>query len=209
MIIAGAGGHAIEILDDYLLNKDSTERLVFFDDINGKKVLFDKYGVLGELRELLDYFDKDKRFVLGVGSPKGRREFAKKLKSHGGQLTSFISIQSTIGLNNVKLEIGVNIMAGARISSNVVIGEGTLVNRNASIHHDCTIGDYCEISPNCTILGGVRLGNNCFVGSGAVILPNVQIGDNVIIGAGAVVTKDYHGNQTLIGVPAKPKISTQ
>lgn len=50
-----------------------------------------------------------------------------------------------------------------------------------------------------------RLGDNIFIGSGAKIIGGIKIGNNVKIGANAVVVDDVEDNQTVVGVPARPR----
>ena len=54
------------------------------------------------------------------------------------------------------------------------------------------------------------MGKRVYVGTGAVIINGswknpVIIEDDVTIGAGACVTKSLTGNQTYVGIPAKPQ----
>ncbi|AGB40118.1 UDP-N-acetylglucosamine diphosphorylase/glucosamine-1-phosphate N-acetyltransferase [Halobacteroides halobius DSM 5150] len=49
------------------------------------------------------------------------------------------------------------------------------------------------------------IGDNTFIGSDTTLVAPIRVGDNAATGAGAVVTKDVETDQTVIGVPAKPK----
>lgn len=203
MIIAGAGGHAKEILDIVLQRKD-IRNLVFFDNVN-KHEPYELLGykIISSSKDALRYLSTDRRFALGSGGAKARHQLQQLFLQLGGELTSIISETSIISKHNVVLGAGLNVMHFALISADVFIGEGTLINARASIHHDVKIGDYCEIGPASVLLGNVTLGSFTTIGSGAVILPGITIGDNVVIGAGAVVTKNVGSNTVLAGVPAK------
>ena len=207
MVVIGAGGHAKEIYDLLVKNKD-LNGLYFFDSLSKDlpDLLFDKHPLIRSFEELEKQFKIDSRFVLGMGNPAVRKKLTDKCVSIGGELTSIISNTATIGTYKVTLHKGLNIMHGVVITNEVIIGEGTLINANATIHHDCIIGQYCEISPSASITGNVKIGDFCSIGTGAVILPKVKIGNHVTVGAGAVVTKDIGENQTYIGVPAKKAI---
>jgi sugar O-acyltransferase (sialic acid O-acetyltransferase NeuD family) len=204
VVIAGAGGHAVELLEVFLrIYKD--ESAFFYDDItqNIPQFLYDKYPVLRTPEQAKLALVADSRFAIGVGNPQNRYKLGEKLSSFGGELISVISPDAFVGGININLGIGINVMPGAVITANVQIGRGSLVHVLASVHHDATIGDFCEILPGARILGNVKIGSFTSVGSGAVILPRIKIGNNVVIGAGAVVTKDVADNMKVMGVPAK------
>lgn len=208
MIIAGAGGHAKEILGIFA-EQNLTENIFLFDDFGSKssKKIFNKFTVLRSVDEVQKVFMTDPFYVLGVGSPSARKKIAEKLNALGGKAESIISPFAKIGTYHVQLGKGLNIMTGAVITQDVRVGDYTLIHVNATVHHDCTIGEFCEISPGSHILGKVLIGNNVSIGAGAVILPGLVIGDDAVIGAGAVVTKNILSGSKVIGIPAKSKIS--
>ena len=205
MLIAGAGGHALEILDLFFQKKEDRD-LCFFD--NKKKetpgLIFDKFPVLRSAEEVRGLFRRDSRFVLGVGDPAARFILSEKLRSYGGKLESAVASSSRIGGYGVVLEDGLNIMNSVIVTNDVFVGEGVLLNAQSTIHHGVRVGKYSEISPGVHILGHARIGDFCRIGAGAVILPHVTIGNKAVVGAGAVVTKNVDANTKVAGVPAKP-----
>ena len=201
-IIAGAGGHASEILS--LLNrqgKDKDRRLIFFDDINNADY-FMGYDVIKSLETLKKITSGEFEFTLGVGYPYSRRILYEKLSSIGGILIGIIS-NSIIASTVCSIDKGVDILDFSYIGTNCIICKGSLVNIGAQIHHNCYIGTFCEISPSTILLGNASIGNNCSIGANATILPNIKLCDDVVIGAGAVVTKSINEPGTYTGVPAK------
>ena len=203
MVIAGAGGHAVEVLHIFdQLN--ALANLHFFDNTNSEeKLLFDRFRIIFAEHELEKTFKNDNRFVLGIGTPHEREKLALLLQEWGGALTSAISPTSNIGRFDVSLEAGLNIMSNVVISNRVKVGEGTLLNTACSIHHDVTVGKYCEVCPGARLLGHCKLGDFSFIGSGAIVLPGISIGNNCVVGAGAVVTKSVPDRRKVCGVPAR------
>jgi len=204
MIIAGAGGHARELLG-ILSEMGQVEDVFFFDDVaaNPKAPLWNRFPVLRNTTDASRVFQKDPRFIIGVGNPASRKAIYTKLVSCGGSPFSVISPHASIGEFNVRLGEGLNILTQAIITQDVSIDTGTLVHMQATVHHDCVIGKFCELSPGCHILGRASLGDLVSIGAGAVVLPGIHIGEGAVIGAGAVVTKNVEAGSRMKGVPAR------
>ena len=202
MIILGAGGHARELYNEFIWSGIQPPNYFYDDSGNAPATLLDQ-KVLDSLDAARNLNSAIQQFVVGVGNPLIRKKLYDLFSNAGFEPFSLISVHARVGINN-ELGRGLNVMTGAVITTNVCIGDGTLVHINSSIHHDCKIGSFCEISPGSRILGKVTLGNLVSIGSGAIILPGIRIGDNVKVGAGAVVTRDLENNEVVVGVPAKP-----
>lgn len=203
MIIVGAKGHALEVLQ--CLTVAEREQVVFFDDatLHQSSQVLGTYQILHTYAEVKAHLSKhDPRFLLGLGEISARRYLALRFQEWGGVLTSVIASSAIVG-PFASIGEGVNLMQHTLIAPMVTVGEGVLLNAGASVHHDCVIGDYCQISPGARILGRCRLGGSCQVGAMAVVLPDITIGDNAVIGAGAVVTQAVPAGATFVGVPAR------
>ncbi|MFN3998501.1 acetyltransferase [Algoriphagus sp.] len=200
MIIAGAGGHGLEVYSVLLSLGLDSDKLFFFDDDASKRENF-TFGkkVLTEDQELRDSFITNPNFCLGVGNPVFRKSLKVKLTNSGG---IHLGILAKTAINQSGSNTRSDLMEFAFCGPEVKLGEGVLINTRAHVHHECEIGDFAEIGPGAIVLGGAKVGAMCRIGAGAVILPGVILGENVIVGAGAVVTKNTAENQTIIGVPA-------
>jgi sugar O-acyltransferase (sialic acid O-acetyltransferase NeuD family) len=205
MLIVGAKGFAIEILEILYLNKYN-KSIAFYDDINsdinGK--LFGKYQILKNEEDVKVFFQKNgPLYTIGIGLPGLRLKIYKKFQNLGGKFTSTISKNSEIGHHDTKIDIGCNILSGVKISNSVSIGKGCLIYYNSIITHNCEIGNFIDISPSVNLLGRVQISDYAHIGSNVTILPDIKIGKNSIIGAGAVVTKDVPDNVMVAGIPSK------
>ena len=198
MVVVGAGGHALEILD-ILIAQNKTDNLVFYDEI-GSELLFEgQFSILKSEEDIRIHFSKDPRFILGVGNSSIRELFYHRFTNLGGKHLPIQGLGNCLSTKSTCSQA--DIMSLCFIGPSTVIGLGTLINTAAKVHHEVTIGHFCEIAPGAILLGKVSIGNNVLIGANATILPKVKIGNNVTVGAGSVITKDVPDDVTIVGVP--------
>ena len=147
-------------------------------------------------------------FVVAMGGARGkdRLRTADYLTLFGLQPVSFIHPWTSV-CSNVIIGDGVQIMAGACISTRVHIGDQTIVNHMANVDHECILGRGVHIAPGATLAGCVTVKDRVMVGAGATILPNLTIEEDAIFGACAVVTKDVDAGSVVIGATAQKYFS--
>ena len=205
MVIVGAGGLAIEILE-ILKETNQGNEIFFFDNINklNSKLIYNQFKVLTTEKEVQEVFKKyGKSYCIGVGGIQNKLKLINLFDNYGGELNSVISSKSFIGSHNVNIGKGSIVFPGVKISNSVSLGKACLVYYNSVITHDCVIGDFSEISPSVNVLGKARIGNKVWLGSNSTVMPKIKIGNNVTVGAMALVTKDVKDNITIVGIPAK------
>ncbi len=207
MIIAGAKGHAKEVIQvlEAVLTADALAGVHLFDDTSADvpAVFLGKYPVITSLQKLEAVLRTDTRCILATGSPASRYILAAKVRAAGGELALLVAPTAVIGNHGVALGQGINVMHHVLITSEVWVGEGTLLNAGAALHHDVKVGRYNEISPGARLLGNCQTGDFCRIGAAATVLPNVKIGQHVVVGAGAVVTRNLEDHSVAVGVPAR------
>lgn len=201
MIIAGAGGHAREIID--IIGTGDGGRCFVFDTVTPSLPdTLHGFTILKTEAAAKKILQEDPRFIIGTGNPTIRRKLYDLFISWGGRAETIIASNAFVSQQQTSLAAGVNIMCFSFISNYVRIGLGSLINTRAHLHHDVEIGLFCEIGPGAILLGKVNTGDNVFIGAGAVVLPGIAIGDNAVIGAGSIVTKNVAAGKTVKGNPA-------
>lgn len=203
LVIVGAGPHGreiVDIVDDLNTVASTWEFLGFVDDgdlvsSRGEKPRGAHLGPVA----YLETHDVD--YVLGIGRPEVRSRLDATLTGWSRTAAVLVHPSCTVGGDN-RIDPGVVLAAGARVTTNVTLGRHVHLNVNAVVSHDCTVGSFTTIAPGAHLNGDVRVGERSYIGSGAIILPQVTIGNDVMIGAGAVVTKDVPDRTTAKGVPA-------
>lgn len=201
MLIGGAGGHAIEILD-ILLGYIPKEQIAFFDDVTDTQVIHNTFPVLKNETQVRKWFSGSNEFCIGVGKIQSRLSIYNTLKSFGGNLVGVRAINADVSKFSL-VDPCADLCQRTFISSLVEVGFGTLINTSAKIHHHVRVGKFCEIGPGVTLLGGVTIGDECTIGSGVIVLPKVAICNNAIVGGGAVVVKDITVPGVFVGNPAR------
>lgn len=200
MIIAGAGGHALEVLD--ILRPFSQSSIAVYGEKISPHWPIDLIS-FSQLDQVKEWLASHPEFVLGVGSPIFRKKLHQEFSQLGGVHKALRGPQCVISPSS-QVEKA-DILSAAFIGAEVHLGNGVLVNVGAQIHHEVSVGNFSVINPGAVLLGACQLEEGCFIGAQATVLPGVKIGKNAIIGAGAVIIRDVPADVTVVGVPGKIK----
>jgi len=131
-----------------------------------------------------------------------RQSVVEDLRARG--FNRFVSlIHPGVDLWEVDCAEGCIVMQGCLIGPKVRIGAFSQLLMGANVNHEVVLGEYVFVGPNVTVLGRVQIGKGVYIGGGATILPGVRIGAWSYIGAGAVVTHDVEPATVVVGVPAR------
>lgn len=199
LVLIGAGGHGLVVLDAYRLTHATAAVEVRDDDVtkDGAAFLFAHIEApIGPLE----------RFRCGchvaIGDNATRRRLGRMLQAAGSTLVTIVHPRASVAAS-ARISCGTFVAASAVVAPGACVGAGVIVNHQAVIDHECAVGDWCHIAPGAVLGGAVNVGEGCLIGSGAVVLPGVRIGAGAVIAAGAVVTKHVGEGLTVAGAPAK------
>lgn len=180
LAILGAGGHSKVIYD--IATKNNYTNISFFDDKNTSEY------IKGSTDLLLNNQNEYDSYFIAIGNNLDRKKMKLVLSETTMINISLIHPRANVS-DNVVIEEGVCVMAGATINAQSIIGEGSIINTNASIDHDCIIGKYNHVCPGVNIAGTVKTGNDVFIGIGSNLINNISISPNTKIKAGTTVIK--------------------
>jgi sugar O-acyltransferase (sialic acid O-acetyltransferase NeuD family) len=145
-------------------------------------------------------------FSVTIGNPHGRARLriAKRLVESG--LHPVTAVHHTAWVSeSAELGAGCQVLAGAIVGVEAIVGDHCILNTRSSIDHECRLADAVEIGPSATLTGVVSVETAAWIAAGAIVLPRLRIGADAIVGAGAVVTRDVAAGVTVVGVPARIK----
>lgn len=136
--------------------------------------------------------------VIHAGTVIGSEAFYfKNRKTHFEQLQTCGSV---IIKDNV--HIGANCTFDKGVTSNTIIGKGTIIDNLVHVAHDVIIGEMCLFAANVAIAGCCTIGNNVTLWGQVGISSNITIGDCAVIQAQSGVGENVPAGKVFFGSPA-------
>lgn len=197
LLIIGASGHDRVVADIARLN--GYTEILFLDDAVGKNAC-GHYPVVGGSEARKNYPEAD--VFVAIGNATVREKIFRQLEQERRNIVSLIHPAAAIG-EEVTVDYGTVVMAGAVINPGASIGRGCIINTGTSVDHDCRIESFVHIAVGSHIAGTCTVGSKTWIGAGAVVSNNINICENCMIGAGAVVIKSIDLGGTYVGIPAR------
>ncbi|MBM7095675.1 acetyltransferase [Bacillus sp. H-16] len=199
LLIIGASGHG-KAVADIALKMDKWQSVNFLDD--NEAITFSLgLNVIGKSTDVIEYIEDYEIFV-GIGNNTVRKKLQENLLANGASIPVLIHPNAVIG-EQVEIEVGTVIMAGAVINCCTIVGQGCILNTGATLDHDNLIEDFVHISPGVHLAGTVKVGHGSWIGIGSIVSNNINIHSECKIGAGGVVVKDLSETGTYVGVPVR------
>ncbi|MDE2417528.1 MAG: NeuD/PglB/VioB family sugar acetyltransferase [Burkholderiales bacterium] len=213
-VIFGASGFAREvyIILTRLFAKDvSIECFVCADQEIANVGKIRGIPVISESDFFARYKKEEIEAYVAVGAPSLKQKIVKKIKAWN-PATAFPSLIDPYAVVDIEggtvlVKDGAIICSGAVVTTDVVVGEFSLIYTNCTVGHDTRIGAFSTLSPGVNISGNVEIGECVFFGTGSVAIERITVASGAVIGAGAVVVSNISELGVYIGIPAKQKES--
>ncbi|MBC7695020.1 MAG: UDP-3-O-(3-hydroxymyristoyl)glucosamine N-acyltransferase [Burkholderiales bacterium] len=100
------------------------------------------------------------------------------------------------------VHIGANCTIDKGVTSDTVIGKGTIIDNLVHIAHDVVIGEMCLFAANVAIAGCCTIGNRVTMWGQVGISSNIIIGDDAVIQAQSGVGENVPSGKVFFGSPA-------
>lgn len=137
--------------------------------------------------------------IIAVGSSKLRREIFDKLPKDTKYFT-YIHPTTLIG-KNVQIGMGSFIGPYCVMTTDISIGEHSLLLRANQVGHDSISGRFLSMMGGAIINGNCILGDEVYLGTNSSVKEKLSVCDNVTLGMNACVVKNIVQPGTYVGVP--------
>lgn len=213
ILLIGAGGHCLSVLDSLLASGEFSE-IGLIDNRFYHKDLGHAQTVDGLLGIPIVGGDEDlpalkkagftHAFIAvgSVGDVSVRQKLYAKIKELGFLVPNILDPSSIVSPFSTVGE-GVFVGKHAVINAGARIGIMAIINTSSVVEHDCQVGDFVHAASGCILSGNVRIGANSHLGAGSVVKQGICIGRDVMIGMGSVVLSDIRDHSTAYGNPCK------
>jgi sugar O-acyltransferase (sialic acid O-acetyltransferase NeuD family) len=205
IILFGGGLHAQYCID--IIEKENKYKIIGITD-SLKQIGSEFYGykVIGrqeQLKYLIDKYDIHAG-IITIGDNWARKLVFDEIISQipGFRFVNAIHPSTIIG-KNVRLGVGIVIMAGCIINPNSIVGDFCFFATRAQLEHDCIMDDFASISAGSLTGGKVRIGKYSAIALGVIIADRLNIGENTVVGSGSLVLEDLPDNVLAYGNPAQ------
>lgn len=192
--LAGEVAAAVSGYDQIVAVDDDRER--WGTVVGGAKVI-------GPIELVSDCGDE---LVVCAGSGRVRRRLLGRLLDYGvtpGRFATVVHPHASVA-DGCEVGAGSILLAGARLTSQVSVGQHVVVMPNAVLTHDDIVGDFATLCAGVALGGEVVVAEAAYLGMNSSVRQRLVVGADSVLGMGAVLLEDLPAGETWAGVPARP-----
>ena len=142
------------------------------------------------------------QMMVAVANSKDRYDIVQKLPKETMYFT-FIHPTALIMDKNIEIGKGSFIGAYSVLTTNIKLGEHTILNRGVHIGHDTEIGTYFSAMPGVIISGNVKIYDLVYIGTNSSIKEKLTIHSLTTIGLNSGVVTNIEESGVYVGTPSK------
>jgi sugar O-acyltransferase (sialic acid O-acetyltransferase NeuD family) len=190
VIIFGAGGHAVSVLDALLASK-VTPAFILDDDPakKGRQIL--QTPVRGALQELPPAELGLYSIVVAIAVNSARKRVVRGLTDRG---VKFAGVRHPSAVISPFAEVHptAQVLARVIVNAGAAVGAHAVLNTGCIIEHDARVKAFTHIGPGAVLAGAVIIEEGAFVATGAKVCPFVRVGRGSTLGPGLLLCVMYH-----------------
>ncbi|MEI7057909.1 NeuD/PglB/VioB family sugar acetyltransferase [Nocardioides sp. CCNWLW239] len=144
--------------------------------------------------------------VVCAGSGRVRRRLVERLLDHRVAPERFATVVHPDASVADGCEVGPGsvLLAGARLTAQVTVGQHVVVMPNVVLTHDDIVEDFATVCAGVALGGEVVVGEAAYLGMNSSVRQRLTVGAGAVLGMGAVLLEDLPAGETWAGVPARP-----
>lgn len=199
LIIIGAGGHALAVLD--AVNSNYSIEIVFVG-LPNEHLNNGNYEIIDNINDLV-HRDNDVYFV-AVGDNYKRQKIVKELIESNAKIKFATIVHASAYVSKLAtIYPGSLVLGGAHVGPAAVLQRHSLLNSRCSIDHECVIEEFASIGPGAVLGGNVTVGARSVIAMSACVHQGVNCGEDTILGANSFANSDLGCSSIYYGTPAK------
>lgn len=204
IIIIGAGGFALEIVDLIHSINMVKKRYNIYGLLDDKKkeFLFKEYKIIGKINDYKKF--QSYSFVIAIANPQLREDIYLKLKNINLKTPNLFHPKTEISKKAlIERNSSTIINFDVQLCAGVELKECVIVDSKSYIGHETILNSFVTIYPGVKISGKNIINRKTEIGLGSNIIQGLEIGSNSFVGAGSTVIKDIRPNVIAVGIPCK------
>jgi sugar O-acyltransferase (sialic acid O-acetyltransferase NeuD family) len=208
IVLYGSGGMALEVvqlIEDINEIEPTWNILGYIDDIRGDQgennPVVNGYRILGTKSAVKD-IDPSAYWVIAVSNPKAKRAIYDSLAEYNLKYATLVHPTAKIS-KNVTIGEGTIVNYGCIVSVSVVLESHIYLNMRTVVGHETVIKSFSTCLIDCIVAGNVLIGEGVLLGSNCVIKEKKTVGRNSKISMGSAVFFDVDENVIVMNRPPK------